>query len=70
MGFEDLSLEFQEKARACKSKEELEELAKAVGVQLSDDELEAIAGGACKKDCPAHGMSCRRDIQCITNTGR
>ena len=70
MGFEDLSPELQEKARACKSIEELSELAMAVGVRLTDDELEAIAGGGCKKNCPSHGMSCRRDTQCLTNTGR
>ena len=69
MGFEDLSPELQEKARTCTSKEELAELAKAVGVQLSDDELEAIAGGACRKDCPHHGMACKVDTQCLTKSG-
>ena len=69
MGFEDLSPELQEKARACKSIEELSELAAAVGVRLTDDELEAIVGGACKKDCSKHGMSCKVDTQCLTKTG-
>ncbi len=44
MNFDDLTPEFKEKARAC-SKEELSELAEAMGVKLSDDELTAIAGG-------------------------
>ena len=37
MFFEDLTPELQEKARACKSREELAEFARAVGVELSDD---------------------------------
>ena len=45
MNFDDLTPEFKEKARACSSKEELSELAAAMGVKLSDDELTAIAGG-------------------------
>ena len=69
MSFEDLSPEPQEKARACKSKEELGELAAAVGVHLSDAELEAVAGGTCKTDCLWDGANCTNDIECITNTG-
>ena len=34
-----------EKARACTSPDELIELAKAEGVELSDEQLEQIAGG-------------------------
>ena len=49
MNFEDLTPEFKEKARACSSKEELSELAEALGVKLSDDELAAISGGG---TCP------------------
>jgi len=67
VGFEDLSPELQEKARACKSKDELVELAASVGVYLSDAELEAVAGGdICKKDCPWDGAICRVDTNCIT----
>ncbi len=54
MGFEELSPELQEKAKACTSKEELAELAAAMGVRLSEEELESVAGGlladACVKD--------------------
>ena len=42
------------KVKACKNHEELLKLAKAEGVELSDEQLEAINGGACsgedKKD--------------------
>ena len=34
-----------EKARACKTPEDIIALAKEVGYDLNDDELEAIAGG-------------------------
>lgn len=34
-----------EKARACKSADELIELAKSEGVELDDEQLEAIVGG-------------------------
>ncbi len=43
----DLSPELQEKARACKTKEELLELAAENDVELSDDALEAVTGGGC-----------------------
>ena len=37
--------ELQEKARACKSPEEILALAKEEGYELSDEELEAVSGG-------------------------
>ena len=45
MDFKDLTEEQKEKARACKSGEELAALAKKEGVELSLDELEAASGG-------------------------
>ncbi len=45
MKFEDLSPELQEKAKACKNAEELFNLAKAEGIELGEEELEAINGG-------------------------
>ena len=45
MKFEDLTPEQQKKALACKTPEELIQLAKVEGYPLSDDELNAIAGG-------------------------
>ena len=45
MKFENMTPEQQEKARACKSAEELLALAKQEGYELSDEELTSIAGG-------------------------
>ena len=46
MNFEDLkNPELQEKLKACKSPDELVELAKAEGMELTDEQLESIAGG-------------------------
>ena len=45
MRFEDLSPELQEKAVACKTPEELFELAKSEGIELGEEELESINGG-------------------------
>ena len=45
MKIEDLSPELQEKAFACKTPEALISLAKEEGYELSEDELESIAGG-------------------------
>ena len=68
MNFEELSPDLQEKARACKTKEELAELAAAVGVHLSDAELEAVAGGKCASDCPLDGATCRIDSICSSKS--
>ena len=45
MKYESLSPEQQEKAKACKTAEDVLELAKDEGCDLSDDELESISGG-------------------------
>ena len=45
MNFEDLTPEQQEKARACKTPEEMLALAKAEGYELSDEDLEMVSGG-------------------------
>ena len=46
MQFEDLTPEQQEKARACKTPEEVLALAKEEGYELSDEQLEAVSGGS------------------------
>ena len=46
MNFEDLKdPEFQEKLKSAATAEELVALAKSEGVELTDDQIEAIAGG-------------------------
>ena len=42
---DQLTPEQIEKARACNSPEELVELAKAEGIEITDEQLDAIAGG-------------------------
>ncbi len=46
------------KVEECKSSEEILDLAKAEGVQLSDEQLEAVSGGGCigrDPECPECG---------------
>lgn len=45
MEFEDLTPEQREKAKACKTPEEILEFAKEEGLELSDEQLDGIAGG-------------------------
>ncbi|MBQ9002128.1 MAG: Nif11-like leader peptide family natural product precursor [Eggerthellaceae bacterium] len=42
----DISPELREKAKACKTPEEIMALAKKEGYKLSEDELEAVSGGS------------------------
>ena len=45
------------KAKACKSQEELLKLAKAEGVELTSEQIEAVSGGGCLSSmkCPNCG---------------
>lgn len=45
MDIKDLTPEQQEKARACNSADELIDLAKSEGVELTDEQLNQVAGG-------------------------
>ena len=49
------------KAKACKNQEELIKLAKEEGIELTDEQLQAISGGACISGptikCPNCGSS-------------
>ncbi len=62
MKFEDLTQEQRDKARACKTPEELLALAREEGMELSDAELNGIAGGSwgdtCWTDCEEEGYPC------------
>ena len=42
-----LTPEQVEKARACKNQEELLKLAKSEGIELNEEQLAAVSGGAC-----------------------
>ena len=46
MNFEELSPEMQEKVRACKTPEEIQALALEAGYELSEEDLDQIAGGS------------------------
>ena len=56
----DLSPELREKARACKTPEEMLALAKREGYKLSEAEMEAVSGGwdSCEgfTDCALRGI--------------
>lgn len=45
MKLDDLSPELREKAKACTTSEEILSLAKEEGIELSENDLEAISGG-------------------------
>ena len=46
MNFEDLkSPELQEKLKACKTTDDIIELVRTEGVDLTDEQLQALAGG-------------------------
>ena len=48
------------KIKACKNQEEMLAVAKNEGVELNEDQLEAVSGGCCTKEpheCPACGSS-------------
>lgn len=51
MNFEELTEDQKARARACKSPEELLELAKSEGVELSEEELDAVSGGDSWLEC-------------------
>ena len=64
MNFEDLTPELQEKAKACKSADELIALANAEGFELSDEQLGTLAGGTAwfEMGCSDHtSEGCRVD---------
>lgn len=57
LDLKDLSPELREKALACKTRDELIELAKSAGVELTEEQLDAVAGGIRWGECEEE--SCR-----------
>ena len=66
MEFNDLTPELKERARACKTAEELVALAHSEGIELSDEQLEALSGGIWD-DCGSHGSDCNIYDACHTD---
>lgn len=66
MNNKDFSPELKEKARACKTSEELFELAKEEGIEIPDEELDGIAGGWCSE----HEWGCPADKCGVYGVGR
>ncbi|MBQ9057914.1 MAG: Nif11-like leader peptide family natural product precursor [Atopobiaceae bacterium] len=54
MNFDELTEEQKARARAAQSPEEILELAREEGYELSEGELEAVSGGWCGSDCSNH----------------
>ena len=56
------------KVEACKNSDEILALAKAEGVQLSEEQLEAVSGGGCSstRKCPKCGS---KNLKTITLAG-
>ena len=59
MNYTDLTPEQQEKVRGCKTPEELLALARQEGYELSDEELEAVAGGTSWDDVAGAIVNCQ-----------
>ena len=51
MDFENIPEELRDKARGCKTPEDIISLAKELDYKLSDEELDSIAGGSVWSPC-------------------
>lgn len=68
MSFNDLTLEQKEKARACRTPDDVLALAKDAGYELSEEELNSIAGGNAWDEiweCPVEGTC--HPVECGNN---
>ena len=57
MDFESIPEELKDRARGCKTPEDVLSLAKELDYKLSDEQLEGLSGGAswsCTADCNDH----------------
>ena len=61
MNFEDVPEDIRERAKACKTPEELLALVAEEGFELTDEELDAINGGVLFADCTWDDCS---DVNC------
>lgn len=52
MDINNLSDELKAKAKECKSRDDLLKLAKEESIELTEEELDAVAGGGLWKECP------------------
>lgn len=59
MRFDDITPEQLERAKACKSAKELSDLASDEGIELTDEQLDAVSGGWGPGPC--EGFSCPSD---------
>ena len=66
MNFEDLTPEQQEKARACKTPEDILALCKEEGYTLSEEELDAINGAGPQWNCKYKCEDREYDTTCWT----
>lgn len=81
MGYKDLTPEQREMAKNCNTPEELLDLSRKIGYDLSDEELDALNGGAnsswscwaneCPPDCRANcGQVCATGSTSPSEAGR
>ena len=59
--FDNLDDGLKERVKAANTPEELLKLFEEAGFELSDEELDGIAGGVDWDYCPTFGIYCRRD---------
>ena len=65
--FKGISEELINKAKACKSAEEILALAKEEGIELTEEQLAAVSGGYCLEAAP--GPYCGSANACFTHRG-
>ena len=67
MDFEKIPEELRERARACKTPEDVLALAKETGYKISDEELEGLSGGGFWSVCDSP-YYCNADGGCYGRT--
>jgi len=70
MQYEDLTPEQRDRARACNSPEELLDLAKEFGFELSEEELKQASGGGnwlCSDECVDYCLWLCNTLNCAAD---